>query len=172
VRFWHRLGRGQPPSHQPFGSDLLSDNFDLDSLKHPNVVAAIDQWRQGDIISGLRMFGGISEYGKDPLSGAQLDPLADGEWGTARESLDAKEDVVPPEQLGIIVWQTCDVVATDAGARHPTVQVAPIVNLTTAGRTGAGTPGVLVSARESSCSQRCQPGHSNPRHRNDSQQGG
>ncbi len=43
--------------------------------------------------------------------------------------MDTEDGVDPPEQLGIIVSQTCDVVATGPGARHPTVQVAPIVNL-------------------------------------------
>ena len=45
-------------------------------------------------------------------------------------------------------------------------------SLKTAGRTGAGTPGVLVSMREPSCCQRCQTGHSNSPHRNDTQPGG
>jgi hypothetical protein len=94
------------------------------------VSTALDQWRQGDIVSGLRAFWGVSEHGRDPLSGARLDPQPDGGWVTARESLDVEEGEVPAEQLGIIVSQTCDVVATGPGARHPTVQVAPIVNLT------------------------------------------
>lgn len=120
----------KPPKDQPpVESDVLGNNFDLDWLKRPEVAAALDQWRQGDIVSGLRLFWGIGEHGTDPLSGTQLDPQPDGGWVTARESLDTDEGVLPTEQLGIIVSQTCDVVATGPGARHPTVQVAPIVNL-------------------------------------------
>ena len=123
-------GSGSALSRPPVGSDVLGNNFDFDWLKQPAVSTALEQWRQGDIVSGLRVFWGISDHGRDPLSGAQLDPQPDGGWVTARESLDAEEGVVPAEQIGIIVSQTCDVVATGPGARHPTVQVAPIVNLT------------------------------------------
>lgn len=111
-------------------SDVLGNNFDFDWLQQPEVLAALDQWRQGDIVSGLRIFWAINENGRDRLSGAQLDRQSDRGWAIARESLDADEHVIPAEQLGIVVSQTCDVAATGPGARHPTVQVAPIVNLT------------------------------------------
>lgn len=117
-------------SQAAIGSDVLGNNFDFDWLKRPEVSTALGQWRQGDIVRGLRVFWGISEHGRDPLSGAQLKPQPDGGWVTARESLDVEESAaVPSEQRGIIVSQTCDVVATGPGARHPTVQVAPIVYL-------------------------------------------
>jgi hypothetical protein len=122
-------GSGPPPCQPLGGSDILGDNFDFDWLKKPEVAAALDQWRQGDIISGLRLFWAVSEHGKDPLSGAQLDPQPDGGWVIARELLEAEDDGATTNQLGIIVSQTCDVVATGPGARHPTVQVAPVVNL-------------------------------------------
>lgn len=123
-------GSGPPPTHQPLASDPIGDNFDVDWLKTPAVVAALAQWRQGDIVGGLRLFWGVGEHGRDPLSGAELDPQPDGGWAVARESLDTDAAVAASDQLGIIVSQTCDVVATGPGARHPTVQVAPIVNLT------------------------------------------
>lgn len=122
-------GSGSRFSALPGGSDVLGNNFDFEWLKQPEVSAALDQWRQGDLVSGLRVFWGISDDGRDPLSGVQVDPQPDGGWAAVRESMDTEDGVDPPEQLGIIVSQTCDVVATGPGARHPTVQVAPIVNL-------------------------------------------
>lgn len=133
-----RSGSGPSLYRPPGGNDVLGDNFDLDWLKKPEVVVALDQWSQGDIVSGLRTFWAVSEHGKDPLSGAQLDPQPDGGWVTARESLVTEDRIITHDQLGVIVSQTCDVVASGPGARHPTVQVAPIVNLANFPSTRAG----------------------------------
>lgn len=126
------------PSQPPGGSDVLGNNFDLDWLKKPEAATALERWRQGDIVHGLRVFWGVSDHGIDPLSGAQLDPQPDGGWVTARESLHTRDGAVPAQQFGIIVSQTCDVAATGPGARHPTVQVAPIVNLSDLSASRAG----------------------------------
>ena len=60
------------------------------------------------------------DAGRDDGGGVGAMVVAEGDWGS-----DENGEVV----AGLVVSQTCDVVATGPGARHATVQVAPVVRV-------------------------------------------
>jgi hypothetical protein len=118
------------------GVDGLHDVFVLERLTAPTVVAALAEWRQGDLVEGVRLFW-AGPSGLDPLSGLDYEQPPDGGWVVARwEQPNDGPNTAPigagpatPGLLGIVTSQTCDVGATGPGARHPTVQVSPLVRL-------------------------------------------
>jgi len=72
------------------------------------------------------------------LNGIELVAAEDGGWQVARMAVDvtetaANEDggatVESKTAFGIITSQTCDIAATGPGARHPSVQVSPLIRL-------------------------------------------
>ena len=80
-------------------------------------IAALDEWRQGDLLP--------------------CPPLA---WSTTAESTDAITGVTTPiggivpwpnelPKYAIITTQTCDIGGQGPGARHPFIQVSPVVNV-------------------------------------------
>jgi hypothetical protein len=114
-------------------SEGLNEIFDLANLNEDAVIAALDEWQQGDVVSGIRMFWAAGS-GLDPLNGIELEEPGDGGWQVARYSIDEivgknldSVDQVPA--LGIITSQTCDIAATGPGSRHPVVQISPLVRL-------------------------------------------
>ncbi|MHB1731918.1 MAG: hypothetical protein ACYCU8_00420 [Ferrimicrobium acidiphilum] len=115
-------------------TDRLDDIFDLDKLKDAPFRESLDLWRQGDLVRGARLFWG-SGSGVDGLTDVNMDSSPDGGWSVARwehpNNLGADDN--SPEPIAIITSQTCDVVATGPGGRHPTVQVSPLIRLTQIG---------------------------------------
>jgi hypothetical protein len=103
------------------------------------VRRALNEWRQGDLVAGTRLFWAAPL--DDPLTGLQVDGDSSSRWpvvvwdGTPAAATTAVADVdtAPPDsnasRWSIITSQTCDVVATGPGARHPTVQVSPLRDL-------------------------------------------
>jgi hypothetical protein len=119
------------PAPQWLALDGLHDVFDFTWLKDATVAARLDQWRQADLVPGVRLFWASGD-GVDQLSGLDMAPPADGGWAVARWEQPLPEDGGPgqvPVPMGIITSQTCDVVATGPGSRHPTVQVSPVIRL-------------------------------------------
>jgi hypothetical protein len=108
-------------------ADGIDNIFTLRSLSREDVSAALDGWRQGDIVSGVRFFWADSE-GNDPISDLHIDAPADGGWNVTRWAQEGV-GISPDADLGVITSQTCDIGATGPGARHPTVQVSPLVRL-------------------------------------------
>lgn len=110
------------------GPDTLSEAFPPGCLSDPSIIAALDNWQQGDLIRGLRVFWAVEGGTRDVLCDVDEDEAADGGWVMARVPVET-EGADPVEQLGVLVSQTCDIAAVGPGKRHPTVQVAPVVNL-------------------------------------------
>jgi hypothetical protein len=115
-------------------TDQLDDIFDLNKLKATPFKDSLDYWRQGDLVRGIRLFWG-SGSGLDCLTGMNMDISSDGGWSVKRwahpNGLGVDDN--SPEPMAIITSQTCDVVATGPGGRHPTVQVSPLVQLSQIG---------------------------------------
>lgn len=99
---------------------MTVDNF-LPDKWPPEVVAALDEWRQGHLIRGnvgtWIALGGV----KDPVTGEDV-PGAEGD-------MTARADIIGSTGYMAVVSQTCDVAATGPGARHPFVQVSPVRNI-------------------------------------------
>lgn len=113
----------------------VDDIIDLSSLAAEDVVARLDQWEQGHLVSGLRLFWATTR-GFDVLASAPTASPSDGGWDVQR--LAHEDDAVVNKLVdsvsnildwGIVTSQTCDVAATGPGAKHPTVQVSPLVRL-------------------------------------------
>jgi hypothetical protein len=75
-------------------------------------------WRQGDVIErpGISWLG---PAGLDPVTG-----MTDGQW--SYEPV-ADPDLIVP--FGVIASQTCDIGADGPGAKHPFVEIHPVVNM-------------------------------------------
>jgi len=96
-------------------------------------------WRQGDLLRDVGLFWAGTED-DDELTGLAVPPSAGHQWPVvawdglpaldAAEPADGQTDgtALVPEWT-IITSQTCDIAAAGPGARHPVVQVSPLVNL-------------------------------------------
>ena len=124
--------RPEPPPgvepHPVVGPDTLGDAINREQLSEPSVVAHLDQWRQGDLVSGARVYWAVEGGCRDMLCDVETYPDADGGWALARVPVEV-EGGGQADQLGVIVSQSCDIAAVGPGSRHLTVQVAPLVNL-------------------------------------------
>lgn len=121
----------------------------LDSAFLPGALAdrsnrrALNSWHQGDLVRNIRLFW-ATPTGEDPLTGLTVDDLDDGlapvvgwdgepalEGDPAHESDEGASDPTDSSARtwAIITSQTCDVVASGPGARHFTVQVSPLRDL-------------------------------------------
>lgn len=101
---------------------MSGDVFRFDDLVprgwDPEDAASIDLWGQGDLVGPLRM----TWTGRPGLDG-----VTHVEVGQIDESSSSIAVGFPAEaHCAVIVSQTCDVVTTDPGARHPFVQVSPV----------------------------------------------
>jgi hypothetical protein len=135
----------------PLPPFTLEEVFDLKRLQDDKVVAALDLWKQGDVISGLRLVWTASKihdilFDELPESDdASLGDLSNKKAGQSLghflydpDEVEEGEDqspAPPPARYdyGIITSQTCDIAATGPGARHPTVQVSPLIWLDSLG---------------------------------------
>jgi hypothetical protein len=108
-------------------TDGIDEIFNLSTLAGESVSRALDGWRQGDLVSGVRIFW-ADTAGHDPLSDLHLDAPADGGWSVTRWSQEGV-NISPDGDLSVITSQTCDIGGTGPGARHPTVQVSPLIRL-------------------------------------------
>jgi hypothetical protein len=93
------------------------------------MATELDPWRQGDLVSGMRTVWAAPNHGNDPVADVVVDAHPDGGWVVLRAEATATDDGVVADELGVIISQTCDVGGTGPGARHPTVQVCPVVHL-------------------------------------------
>lgn len=107
----------EPPAEAPAGHQI--DEL-IPASWADGVVAALDQWRQGDLLLGAPMFW-AAPAGRDAIldiEGAGIDwaaldaGSADGGWV-------------------MITSQTCDIAGTGPGARQPFVDVSPVYRLPT-----------------------------------------
>ncbi|MFC5729334.1 MULTISPECIES: hypothetical protein [Nocardioides] len=88
----------------------------------PEQVAALDDWRQGDLLPCPPLIWSTTATSPDPVTGQ---PAQDGglvPWPS------------PLPKYGIITSQTCDVCAKGPGERAPFVQVSPVVQVADATR--------------------------------------
>lgn len=112
--------------------DDINTIFDLAWLREQSVMDSLAQWKQADLVSGIRLFW-TSNSGIDKLSKFDTEIPPDGGWSVVRWERPPPESVEigqsTPETMAIITSQTCDVVATGPGGRHSTVQVSPVINL-------------------------------------------
>jgi hypothetical protein len=120
-------GVGQPA---PIGgSDAIGDSFPNLGWVAVTGATELENWRQGDLVSGMRTMWAVPSHGSDPVADVVLEAHPDGGWVAARAEAPETDDGTVLDELGIIISQTCDVVGTGPGARHPTVQVCPVVRL-------------------------------------------
>lgn len=85
-----------------------------------SVANSLDRWKQGDLV-GPVPWGWIAPSGIDVVTNVEVDADDDSEMTIA---------LAAPDRLAIVTSQTCDVVSTGPGARHPFVQVSPVVEAT------------------------------------------
>lgn len=112
------------------------------ALLLPDVIDGLAEWRQGDLLQGVGLFWAGTED-DDELTGLAVSRSVGHQWpvvawdgvpalqadqGMATAEGDTPGRAVVPK-WGILTSQTCDIVATGPGARHPVVQVSPLVNL-------------------------------------------
>jgi hypothetical protein len=88
----------------------------------PDDSAWIDQWSQGDLVQSLPV-GWVGPAGHDRVTNVDATPPDPAMGGGTKVIIDAGRSFV----AGIITSQTCDVVTTGPGERHPFVQVSPVL---------------------------------------------
>lgn len=111
------------------------------TLRLPTVSDGLAEWRQGDLLRGVGLFWAGTED-DDELTGLAVPPSAGQQWPVVAWDGQpaAEENPAPPSveptgglelvpEWSIITSQTCDIAAAGPGARHPVVQVSPLVNL-------------------------------------------
>ena len=132
------------------GPSPLRDGIDgiylPEAMAQRAVKQALNDWRQGDLVYGVRLFWAAPA--DDELTGLSVDDPGDGRWAviswdgapaTAEDASDTGEAAGGGSpSWGIITSQTCDVVATGPGRRHPTVQVSPLLEAHRRVRRGDG----------------------------------
>ena len=93
-----------------------------DHFAEPAVEAALDQWKQGDLVTGVPFFW-ATRTGNDELT-----RMVAEDPGTARlPVVTATYDT--PAAFAVITSQTCDIGAAGPGRNFLTVQVCPLVRL-------------------------------------------
>jgi hypothetical protein len=143
-----------PDPQQPLSRHGRVDGIFLPgALADRPVKRGLNSWRQGDLVRGVGLFW-AGTRDDDPITGLSMQPNGGHRWpvvpwdGTAAtEDPEGRAgtgdaagggdpaDGDPADETGwasswsIITSQTCDVVATGPGQRHPTVQVCPLLNL-------------------------------------------
>lgn len=110
-------------NHVPGGNLTLDDLVPTEW--EDGDAKSIDRWGLGDLLGPTRMTW-IGPTGHDRVTDVTVD--SDQAAGTLVA-------VSPPDQIScaIVVSQTCDVVSTGPGARHPFVQVSPVIVTTRTG---------------------------------------
>jgi hypothetical protein len=88
----------------------------------PEVIQALDAWRQGQLIKGFPIVW-ATVGGSDPVTGLEVPGIAGG-WRAQITSGTSSP------LYGVVASQTCDIACVGPGARHPTVQVSPARNVT------------------------------------------
>lgn len=109
------------PGRDPGGLDAL---LQPDALDERAVRRSLDRWKQGDIVTGLRLFWATG-LGPDPLTGLDAGTGTGGGWRV----LAWDEEDSPDGSWGVIGTQTCDVAATGPGRSQLHVQVHPVKRL-------------------------------------------
>lgn len=117
----------------PLPPQRLEDEFTLALLDSEDVVTALDSWRQGDLVSGLRLMWAVPACG-DALFGDEAMETARPGWeGVVCDLPSVDASGADPRQtaldFGIVTTQTCDIGALGPGRKHPTVQVSPLLRL-------------------------------------------
>lgn len=80
-------------------------------------IKALDEWRQGDLLPCPPLAWSATDASVDPVTGQSTPPGGIVPW----------TGVLP--KYVIVTSQTCDVCAKGPGARHPFVQVSPVVGV-------------------------------------------
>lgn len=88
----------------------------------PAIVEKLDVWQQGDVLDISKQVGWVAPSGTDPITGLE-------EAGDPGSRIYVTAPLAPLG-LGVITSQTCDVIGVGQGAKHPTVQVSPLVHVT------------------------------------------
>lgn len=107
--------------------------FDAGAFSDPELRHRLDAWRQGDLVADIGLFwAGTTD--DDPLTGLSADATGGHRWPVipwdgAPTNGSAAPETGPRQRWSVITSQTCDVVATGPGARHPFVQVSPLIDL-------------------------------------------
>ncbi|MDT9699283.1 hypothetical protein [Streptomyces sp. P17] len=111
------------------GEDESGSEFaTLDSLV-PEVwpegfTEALDAWQQGHLLPGSTL-SWAAPYGLDAVTGIETDNDGEVEASSAEWCHVSVDDL--RYQWVIVTSQTCDVAAYGPGARHPLVQVSPVM---------------------------------------------
>ena len=106
---------GSKPVHDPSLAALAAY---LPTTWPPSIVAALDLWRQGHLVPAPLLLWGAPRGQLDLITGL-----------TARRNAASVAVAMPAETWAVITSQTCDIPGTGPGARHPTVQVSPVVRV-------------------------------------------
>lgn len=88
----------------------------------PDQRASLDRWIQGHLIRASDLSWQAPAAGTDPVTG--IDPVAIPDHDGAGVAVWASRAA-----FFIITSQTCDIAATGPGARHPFVQVSPVLRV-------------------------------------------
>ncbi|WP_405949431.1 hypothetical protein OG588_26250 [Streptomyces prunicolor] len=115
----------------PKFEDEAGDDFEtLDSLIpedwSDDCVVSLDAWKQGDLLPGCTL-PWAAPSGLDPVTGVDSGTDSDGESAPVNWVHISVEDFRCA--WAIVTSQTCDVAAVGPGARHPLVQVSPVVRI-------------------------------------------
>ncbi len=115
----------QPPDeptegHLPQGpvADRSPVNELLPETWPTELATRLDTWQTGDLLTRPALsWAGLA--GEDPVTGTPAGDDDAYDWQPI-----ADRDFVAP--YGMLVSQTCDVIATGAGAKHPFVEIVPV----------------------------------------------
>ncbi len=100
----------------------LDSVFFADHFTNADVKQKLDQWKQGDLVTGVP-FSWTTRIGNDELT-----RLAANDPGTLRLPVVTAIDTAAVA-FAVITSQTCDIGAVGQGRLYPTVQVCPLVRL-------------------------------------------
>jgi hypothetical protein len=109
-------GDGHPPGGPAADRSLISDL--LPTAWPPELATRLDAWQTGHLLPRPALtWAGLA--GEDPITGTAAGDDDAYDWQPI-----ADRDFVAP--YGMLVSQTCDVVATGTGGKHPFVEIAPV----------------------------------------------
>ena len=113
----------------------LEDAFSAAAFEDEEVQQKLDTWRQGDLVANVGLFWAGTEA-FDPITGVSAGCSAGHvlpviPWDGQSATGDTPSIYTPVQPWSIVTTQTCDVSAVGPGARHPFVQVSPLVNIAT-----------------------------------------